>query len=172
MLQAGNVFANDVKLQVDNGADLDIAEVCMFESVGDDSHLESVLRGVAYRQTDAIDRDGTLVDGKVTMTRHLLVLFVFEGEIGAAIGILHSDAAGSLVDVSLNDMSVETSIHQHRPLDVHLIADLQQSEVRTIQSFLHSSDGIGTVFYTYYGEAYTVMSYALVNAQLVDKRAA
>jgi len=74
--------------------------------------------------------------------------------------------------VSLHDVSVEPAIHQHRALHVHLVAYLEQSQVRALQRLLHGRHGVGAVFYLHNGQADAVMSHALVNAQLVDKRAA
>ena len=45
--------------------------------------------------------------------------------------------------MSLNDVSVESAIHQHRALHVHLVAHLQQTEVRTVECLLHRGDDVG-----------------------------
>ena len=49
LLQAGDILAEDVELDVDNCADVDVAEVGVLESVGDDGYLESVACWVANR---------------------------------------------------------------------------------------------------------------------------
>ena len=50
LLQAGDVFAEDIELKVDDGAYVDVAKVGMLEGVGDDGHLEGIAGGIADRQ--------------------------------------------------------------------------------------------------------------------------
>ena len=49
LLQAGNVFTDDVKLQIYHATHLDVTEVRVFEGIGDNGHLERILRGVTHR---------------------------------------------------------------------------------------------------------------------------
>ena len=49
LLKAGDVFADDVELQIHHATNLDITKVRVFEGIGDDGHLERVLRGVTHR---------------------------------------------------------------------------------------------------------------------------
>ena len=143
----------------------------MLEGIGDDGHLERVERGVAYRQRHAVDGDAALIYGEVSPACHCLVEVVFESEILAAIGVGDLRANGSLIDMSLHYMSVEPSVHDHRPLHVHLVARLEQSEVTSVEGFLHGGHHIFVAFNLHYGEAYAVVGYALVYLQLAYKRA-
>ena len=171
LLEAGDVFAKDVELKVDNGADADVLEIGMFHSVRNDGYLESALRRIANGERHAVNGDRTLVDGEVAATRHLWRIVVLEGEIGGAVGIVQLDATSGLVYVALDDMAVETSVHQHGTLNVHLVANLQQSEVGTLQSLLHGGDGVSGLNNVYDGEADAIVSDALVYFQFVDKGA-
>jgi hypothetical protein len=40
LLQSGDVFAQNVELQVDDSADPDVAEIGVLEGVGDDGYTE------------------------------------------------------------------------------------------------------------------------------------
>lgn len=111
LLQASDILSEDVELQVDDTPDADIAEVGVFKRIWDDGYLEGVSRGIADGKTNPIHGYTALVDGKVTLLGHLAVLGIFEGEVGAAIRIVHRDAAGRLVDMSLYDMPVKPTVH-------------------------------------------------------------
>ena len=143
LLQSGDVFAEDVEFKVDDGAYTDVAEVGVLEGVGDDGDLEGVAGGVADGEADAVDGDGAFVDGEITLPGHLAVFGVFEGEVGGAVGIVHRDTLGRFIDMTLNDMTVESSIHQHGAFYIDFIADLQQTEVRAVEGLLHGGDGVG-----------------------------
>lgn len=54
--EAGEVFAEDVELEVDAGAGDDAAEVGVLEGVGDDGDAEAVALRVADGERDAVDR--------------------------------------------------------------------------------------------------------------------
>ena len=47
LLQAGNILANDVEFQVDDGTHFDVLKIGMLHRVGDDGYLEGVACGVA-----------------------------------------------------------------------------------------------------------------------------
>ena len=50
LLQSGDIFAKNVKLDVDYRTYTDVAEVSVLESVGDDGYLEGVASRVADGQ--------------------------------------------------------------------------------------------------------------------------
>ena len=56
MLETRDVFAKDVKLDVDLGADRDVVEVCVLPRIRDDGDRERVVGGRDYRQRYAVDR--------------------------------------------------------------------------------------------------------------------
>ena len=124
-IETGNVFAQDVKLQIDNGAHLNILEVGVLQGIGNDGYLECVICGIAYRERYAVDGDRTLVNGEIATKCHFLVLGILEGEVGRTIGIFFLDAGGCLVYVALNDVAVQSTIHNHRALDIDFVAHLE-----------------------------------------------
>ena len=67
--------------------------------------------------------------------------------------------------------TIQTAVHHHRTLYVHLVAYLEQTQVAAVQGFLHGGNGIRAIFYFHYGEAHTIMGHALVDAEFINKRA-
>ena len=82
MLQSGDVLTEDVEFDIHDSAYLDIAEISVLKSVGDNGYLEGVRRWIADGEGYTVDGDRALVDGEVAFLGHLAVLWVFEGEIG------------------------------------------------------------------------------------------
>ena len=165
------VLPDDVELDVDNRAGLDGVEIRVVEGVGNDADLESVFRGAANGKAHAIDCHAALIDGEVAVLDHFLCALVLERVLMAALLVFDGDADSRLVNVSLHDMSVKAAIHQHRAFHIHLIAHFQEAEVAALQCLSHSGDSIGVTLKAYYGEADTVVGYALVDAQLLDEGA-
>ena len=97
-------------------------------------------------------------------------VYLCESKISRAISVFHCDTFGSLVHVSLYDMTIQTAVHHHRTLYVHLVAHLEQTQITAVQGFLHGGNGIGAVFYFHYGEADAVVRHALVYSEFINKR--
>ena len=171
LLQSCDVLAENVELDVDDRAHPDVAEIGVLHGVGDDGHLERVLRRVADGQRHAVDGDRTLVDREVAAARHGQVVLVFEGEVGTAVGVFHGRATSSLIDVALHDVAVQAAVHLHRPLHVHLVAHVEQAEVRAFERLLHCGHDVVAVGDAYHRQAYAVVGHALVNLQFVGERA-
>ena len=169
-LEPRNVLAENVELDVHDASNLDVAEVGVLESVGDDGHLESVLRRVANRERHAIHRHAALVDGEIPAPSHRLVVGVLESEIGAAVGIFHVNAGRRHVHMPLHDVPVEPPVHQHRALHVHLVAHAKPAQVRALQRFLHRRHRVGVARNVHHRQADTVVSHALVDGKLTYKR--
>ena len=73
--------------------------------------------------------------------------------------------------MTLYDMTVQSAVHQHRALYVHLVAYLKQTEVSTIQRLLHGGHYILVALDAHHRQTNAVMGHALVDLQLIDKRA-
>ena len=82
LLQSGDIFAKNVKLDVDYRTYTDVAEVSVLESVGDDGYLEGVSCWIANREAYAINGNTAFVDSEIAFQCHLTVLWIFECEIG------------------------------------------------------------------------------------------
>ena len=129
MHHTAQILADDVELNVHDTSHLEGMEVGMLVSIRNDGHLETIVGRIAYSQTYSIDGYGPLVHGHVTSLRHLLVEFIFKGEIPASFGILDVHTFGGLIHMALHNVSVQTSVHHHATFYVHLIAHLQQTDV-------------------------------------------
>ena len=160
------VFADDVELNVDNGAWLDGMEVGVVEGVGNDADLEGVFRGTAYGEADTIDGHAALVHGEVAVLHHLFRALVFEGVLMAALLVLDADANGSLVNMALYDVSVQSPVHHHRAFHIHLVANLEQPQIAPFQRLSHGCHGVSPCLETNDGQANAVVGNALVDVEL------
>ena len=70
---------------------------------------------------------------------------------------------------ALYDMPVQTAVHQHATLQVHLIAHFQVPEVRTFQGLLDSGNRIRIFRHAYHRKANAVVSHALIYFQLIHE---
>ena len=147
-------------------------EVGILEGIGNDAHLEGILRGAAYSQADTINGYTTLVDSKIAVRDHLAVTFVFKSELETTLLILYSQTSGSLVYMALHDMAVKASVHLHTTLYIYLVTYLQKTQIATLQGLAHSGNHIGIILDAYHRQADSVMSHTLVNTQLSSKGAA
>ena len=171
VVEAGDILAQDIKLEVDLRAHDDVGEVGVLARVGDDGHGEGVVGRVDDGERDAVDRHGTLIDREVALARHLAVEGVLKGEVGGVSSILHLHAARRLIYVALHDVAVQATVHRHRTLDVDAVALLQQAKVGAEQRLLHRRHGVATVLDAHHSEADAIVGNALVYFQLIDKAA-
>jgi hypothetical protein len=124
LVQTRYILAEYVELDVHACAHLDVAEVGVVVSVGDDSHGERVFCRVAHGERNAVHRYRSLVYCEVATLRHLAVELVLEGVVCRSVGVAHLLAHSSAVHMSLHDMTVQSAVHQHRALHVHAVAHL------------------------------------------------
>ena len=171
LLQTGDILADDVELQVDNTAHADILEVGVSKGVGDDRHLERVAGGPTDGERHTVDGHRALVYGEVAVERHLSIFLILKGEVRTSVGIFHGCAGSCLVDVSLHDVAVQSAVHHHRPLHVHLVAHVEQSQVRAVERLLHRRDDVLVAVDADHGEADAVVCHALVDLQFARERA-
>jgi len=169
LLQAGDVFAEDVELEIDDSAHADVLEIGVLHGVGDDGHLEGMGGGTADGERHAVDSDRAFVYGEIALQGHLAVLRIGESEIGGAVGIIYSSADSRLVDMALHDVAVQAAVHKHGPFHIDLVAHLKQAEVRAVEGFLHGCDHIAVAIDGYHREAHAVVGHALVNLQLAGE---
>lgn len=169
--EAGDVFADDVELKVDHGADFDVAEVGVGQGIGDDGHGEAVRPGVADGERNAIDRDGAFFDGEVASLHELAGHFVGKGELYGAVELAALDAAGGAVNMALHYVSVEAFVHHHGALKVDAVAGAQEAEVGAAESFFDGGDGVGRLLGQERGdgEAHSVVGHGLVDFEVVGE---
>ena len=81
-------------------------EVGVLKGVGNDAHLEGIGRGAANGEAHAIDSDTALVHREITTLLHLRVEIIFKRKLRAPLLVLHIDAAGGAVDMTLHNVAV------------------------------------------------------------------
>lgn len=106
-----DVFADDVKFEVDPVPYPERVEVGDFIRVRDDGDAETAGFGVADREADTVDRHRAFLYGDVALRG-----VVFYCVITASVGVLDVGAYAGLVHVSLDNMAVEERIGLHTPL--------------------------------------------------------
>ena len=74
LLHSSNIFANDVKFQIDFCAHFNVVEVRIVVGVRNDAHLESVVGGIANSETYSIYRDTAFVYAKIAHVEPSLLL--------------------------------------------------------------------------------------------------
>ena len=108
-----NIFSNNVKFQIYQRSNLDCVEVSVVESVGNDAHLERVLRWAADGQAHTVDGYRALIHSQIAASCHLFVEIVLEGENVASFGVFNLCAACRFIDVALHNVTVQSAVHQH-----------------------------------------------------------
>lgn len=141
----GDVFAEDIEFKVHFCAGLDTAEVCMLESVGDNSHAEASGLAVAYGQAHAVDSHAAFLNSHIAFAFQLWRFVVFEFEVCAAVYLLDFGAYSCGVNMTLDDMPVKASVKFHAALEVHKVAGFQLAEVGAVEGFGNGCDGVRAV---------------------------
>ena len=96
---------------------------------------------------------------------HLFGRVVLEAIVPAAVGLMRIDTDCFLIHVSLYDVSIETTAHEHRALYVDPVADFEQVEVRQTQGLLHRRNGIQVALYANNRQTHAVMRDGLIDAE-------
>ncbi len=99
----------------------------MFVGVRDNGYPERIFGRSNNRQTHAIYGHRAFINRHVSPLCHFTIKFVFKSEIPATIGFFHFLTHCCVVDMSLNDMPVESTIHHHTPFQIHLTSYFKQS---------------------------------------------
>ncbi len=72
--------------------------------------------------------------------------------------------------MTLDDVSVEPSVHHHATFEVHTVTFAQQSEVASPQGLLYGGDGVGAVAVDGYDrEAHSVVGNRLVDFKFIGE---
>jgi hypothetical protein len=147
-------------------------EISVLVSERNDSHFKAVGLRVADSEAYTIDSNAALFDSDITLASHLLVDLITESVTPTAVGFNDISATGSLVNVALDNVAVEPSVHNHAALHIHLIADFQFAEIAALESFLHSSDSVRAIAWELdNSETNAIVRNTLVDFQLVSEAA-
>jgi len=116
-MEAGHVFADNIKFEINGTAFCNRLNVSMFEGVWDNGDIEFGSFDIENGKADAIEADGTFFDDQVAE---------FFGEFETVfptpvlIGALEAGSGG--VDVALDDVAIEAAIYYHTSFEVDEVA--------------------------------------------------
>ena len=130
--QLFDVLPDDVCFEIDGIAPPSRAEIRVRERVRNrrDGKARRVDR--RHRETDAVDRDGTLFDDVAQDFRSC------ENREPDGIGVPSDEAnASDPVDVAGHDVAAETACRRHGAFEIHCAADAEAGEGRAVQGFMH-----------------------------------
>src|SRR4051794_32989479 len=122
------MLREDVGLEVDAVANVEVAKRRVIARVRDDRDGERLAVDRVDRQRDAGDRDRALLDDVLEERGHGAN---HEYEIGSEVA-LRSELAGA-VDVSRDPVATEPVAELHRALEVDALSDAQRTECRALQ---------------------------------------
>ena len=129
----------------------------MFVGVGDDGDIEPGSLHVEDGEADAVEADGAFFDDEVAE-----FLGEFEAEFPAAVEFFAFGADGGGVDVTLNDMAVESAVHEEASFQVDEVAGFPVAQIGLFQGFPDGGHAVEIVFELFDGEADAVVGDALV----------
>lgn len=122
--QSCQIFPKDIEFDINLRAGLDTAEISIFVRIRDYRHLKRVIRRLANRQADSINRHGALVDRDISTLGELWRHFIFKSIIPAAVNLVQVRADRRRIDMTLHDVTVETAVNTHAALKIYEVADL------------------------------------------------
>ena len=73
--------------------------------------------------------------------------------------------------MSLHDMAIQTSVHQHAPFQIHQGSRFQQAKVGTFECLTHRCRRKGIALFPHHGEANAIVCHTLVDLQLIHEGA-
>ena len=83
-------------------------------------------------------------------------------------GVMEVDLC--FVDMPLDDMPIQTPIHQHAAFEIDKASGAEKSQVRAFERLLDCRYSIGLVRFADHGKADAIMRYTLIYLQLIDER--
>lgn len=136
----------------------------MFEGIRNDGHVEFSLFHVKDGQADAVEADGAFFyDQGGEFFRE------FQPELPASSQFLAFQAGGGGINVSLDDVAVEASVHEQASFQVDEITFFPGLQSSLLEGLFDGGDAVHAVFHLFYGEADPVMGDALVDFKLLGE---
>ena len=143
--EAGKIFADNIKFEIDTCADFYVFEIGVFEGVGNYGYAEGVAFAVTDSQAHTVDGNRTFFDSHVAFCNQFGRDIILEFEIAASIKFFDVGANRGGIDVALNDVSVKTAVHEHRTLQVDQITGFEIAEVGAVERFGDGGDCVAVV---------------------------
>ena len=150
--ESGHIFSDHIEFQVDPGTGSNGLDIGMIVSVWNDGDIEFGFFHVKDGQAGAVEADGAFFDEEMAE-----FFGEFEPEFPAAVQVAAFETDGGGVDVSLDDMAVETAVHDEASFQIDEVAGLPVAEVGFFKGFFDGGDAVEVVFYFFDGEANAVV---------------
>ena len=138
--------------------------ISVFEGVWYDGDVKPGLFYIKDGEADAVEADGAFFydEGSEFFGE-------FEAEFPAAVEVFPLGADGGGVNVSLNDVTVQASIHLEASFQIDQMSGLPGVEVGLLEGLFDGGDPVGIVSDLFHGEADAVVGDTLVNFQFAGE---
>ena len=153
-----NVFTNDVEFEVDFIFWVNRLNISMLECIWDNGDVEFGLFNIEDGEADAVEAYGAFFNDEMAE-----FFGEFEAEFPAAVLVRTFEADAGGVDVSLDDVAVEATIHDHASFEVDEVAGLPCPEVGFFEGLFYCGDAVAVAGDLFDGEADAVVGQALVD---------
>ena len=158
----GNVFSYHVEFEVVVGAGDDGLDIGVVEGIGDNGDIEFRFFDIKNSEAGAVEADGAFFDDEVAE-----FFGEFEAIFPAAVEVAAFETNGGGVDVPLDDVPVEATVHHEASFEVDEASGLPVAEIGLFKGLFYGCDAVEVVLYFFDSKANAVMGYALVNGQLL-----
>jgi len=136
----------------------------VFECIGDDGDVEFCFFHIEDSEADAIETNGSFFDDEVAE-----FFGKFKPEFPAAVEIAAMGAGGGGIDVTLDDMSIEPTVHAETLFEVDELACLPLAKGAFFERFADSRDAVVVVADLFDCQTDPVVGEALVDGQFAGK---
>lgn len=128
--RAGHIFADHIEFEVNLIAWLKGLHIGMFIGIGDDGQIEPGLFDVEDGKTDAVEADGAFLNNEVAE-----FFGEFEAEFPTAVQFFTVQTGSGGIDMALDDMAVQSSVHPQASFEVDEVARLPAIDVGSFECF-------------------------------------
>jgi len=136
----------------------------MFEGIGDDGDGEMFFLYFEDGEADAVQADGAFFDDE-----RAKLCGEVKPEFPATPFFFSIQADGRGIDMALDDMAVEATVHDQASFQVDEVAGLPVAEIGLFEGFVNGGDLVKTILHGLDGQADAIMRDALVRFQLGGK---
>ena len=137
----------------------------MIEGIGDDGDIEFGFFDIEYGEADAIDTDRAFFDDEVSE-----FFWELETEFAATVLFVAVDAGTDGVDMTLDDVTVETAVHTKASFEIDVMARPPSAEGAFLEGLFDGGDPVAIVADLFDRQTDAVMGEALVDGQFVRNR--
>ena len=133
-----DVFAEDIKLDVDLAADSERSEIGYTPRVWDHRYCEVIIACGHDRETHSIQRDASFFDDEVAILR----VELDSHEIGAITVLSDCTDRPNGIDMPRDEVSIDASLSADTAFDVELVASLFTAKIGPRQALDHREECI------------------------------